>query len=109
MKQRWLVSLLVLPVLMTAARLVPVFAQAAQAPSPTARVDKTTAPAKAWKLPRTPDGQPDLQGFWTNSTYTSLERPDGVTKTYYTPAEAEAAIKLAIQREGAQTVAPAYA
>ena len=25
--------------------------------------------------PRTPDGQPDLQGFWTNSTYTPLERP----------------------------------
>jgi hypothetical protein len=59
--------------------------------------------ARPYKAPRTPDGQPDIQGFWTNSTYTSLERPDGVTKTYYTPAEAEAAIKLAIQREGAQT------
>ena len=57
----------------------------------------------AYKAPRTPDGQLDLQGFWTNSTYTSLERPDGVTKTHYTPEEAEAAIKLAIQREGAQT------
>jgi hypothetical protein len=52
--------------------------------------------ARPYKAPRTPDGQPDIQGFWTNSTYTSLERPDGVTKTYYTPAEAEAAIKLAI-------------
>jgi hypothetical protein len=62
-----------------------------------------SAQTKAYKAPRTPDGQPDLQGFWTNSTYTPLERPDGVTKAYYTPAEAEAAIKLAVQREGAQT------
>jgi hypothetical protein len=61
------------------------------------------AQTKAYKAPRTPDGQPDLQGFWTNSTYTPLERPDGVTKAYYTPEEAEAAIKLAIQRESAQT------
>jgi hypothetical protein len=59
--------------------------------------------ARAYKAPRTPDGQPDLQGFWTNSTYTPLERPDGVTKTHYTPEEAEAAIKLAIKRESAQT------
>ena len=24
---------------------------------------------------RTPDGQPDLQGIWTNATLTPLERP----------------------------------
>src|SRR5262245_30134413 len=35
-----------------------------------------TAGAKtAWKAPRTPDGQPDLQGVWTNPTITPLERP----------------------------------
>ena len=62
-----------------------------------------SAQSKAYKAPRTPDGQPDLQGFWTNATYTPLERPDGVTKALYTPAEAEAAIKLAVQRESAQT------
>jgi hypothetical protein len=32
-------------------------------------------PAKSWVPPRTPDGQPDLQGTWTNSTLTPLERP----------------------------------
>ena len=32
----------------------------------------------AYAVPRTPDGQPDLQGFWTNQTYTPLERPDSV-------------------------------
>ena len=38
-------------------------------------------PAKRWTLSRTPDGQPDLQGFWTNTTYVSLERPKDVAKS----------------------------
>src|SRR4051812_10722819 len=28
-----------------------------------------------WTPPRTPDGQPDLQGVWTNPTVTPFERP----------------------------------
>lgn len=37
------------------------------------------APAStgAWVLPRTEHGHPDLQGNWTNSTLTPLERPAG--------------------------------
>ena len=38
-------------------------------------------------VPRTPYGHPDLQGFWTNQTYTRLERPDGVNKPFYTEEE----------------------
>ena len=39
----------------------------------------------AYKAPRTPDGQPDLQGYWTNLTYTPLERPAALgTKAMYT-------------------------
>ncbi len=53
--------------------------------------------------PKTADGQPDLQGFWTNSTYTPLERPDGVTKEFYTPEEAAAVEKRAAAREREQT------
>jgi hypothetical protein len=30
---------------------------------------------KTWTMPRTPDGQPDLQGIWNNATLTPMERP----------------------------------
>jgi hypothetical protein len=60
-------------------------------------------PAKAYKAPRTPDGQPDLQGFWTNSTYVPLERPKGVTKEFYTEEEARVIEKRAAQAEAEQT------
>jgi hypothetical protein len=30
---------------------------------------------KPWTPPRTPDGQPDLQGIWNNATLTPMERP----------------------------------
>ena len=62
-----------------------------------------SAQTRPYKAPRTPDGQPDLQGFWTNSTYTPLERPNGVTKEFYTPEEAVAAEKRAAERESEQT------
>jgi hypothetical protein len=53
--------------------------------------------------PVTLDGQPDLQGYWTDSTYVPLERPDKVTKTYYTEAEFAALVKDAASREQEQT------
>ena len=30
---------------------------------------------KEWTAPRTPDGQPDLQGVWLSKSATPLERP----------------------------------
>jgi hypothetical protein len=43
---------------------------------------------KTWKTSRTPDGHPDLQGYWTNATLTPLERPKGLgAKEFYTDAE----------------------
>jgi len=33
------------------------------------------AASDGWQTPRTPFGQPDLQGTWTNATITPLERP----------------------------------
>jgi hypothetical protein len=79
----------------------------AQVPAPLAKPAPAAKPApptgKPYTPPKTPDGQPDLQGFWTNSTYVPLERAQGVTKEFYTPEEAEAAIKAAADRESEQT------
>src|SRR6187455_3272109 len=47
------------------------------------------AAAKKWSAPRTPDGQPDLQGIWSFATATPLERPDALKdKEFLTAAEA---------------------
>src|SRR5580658_5902879 len=60
-------------------------------------------PAKPWTVSRTPDGQPDLQGFWTNTTYVPLERPKNVTKEFYTKEEVAEKIKTAATAEAEQT------
>src|SRR5689334_14055277 len=60
----------------------------AQAPVVAAKT-KGAPTAKVWTAPRTPDGQPDLQGIWTNSTLTPLERPrDLAGKEFLTEQEA---------------------
>ncbi len=48
-----------------------------------------------WTAPRTPDGQPDLQGLWTNSTTTPLERPPDVAERAVYTAEEVAGIDAA--------------
>lgn len=53
----------------------------------------------SWKPPRTPDGQPDLQGIWTNGTLTPLQRPAELgTKQFFTEDEAAAFEKQRIQQ-----------
>ena len=65
---------------------------------------KQAAAAKPWTAPKTPDGVPDLQGYWTNNSYTPLERPNGVTKDFYTLEELRAVEKKNAEREEEQTV-----
>jgi hypothetical protein len=58
-------------------------AMRAQAPA------KSTGTAKTWTQGRTADGQPDLEGFWTNPTLTPFERPVELgTKAFLTAEEA---------------------
>ena len=47
---------------------------AAQSPTRPAK-KPASAPHAAWTPSRTADGQPDLQGIWTNPTITPFERP----------------------------------
>jgi hypothetical protein len=59
--------------------------------------------AKPYRAPRTPDGKPDLQGFWSSSTYTPLERRQGVNKEFYTPEEFKKVMEDARDRDEEQT------
>jgi len=49
------------------------------------------------KVPRTRDGKPDLQGIWSHSILTPLERPAAQHKTEITEAEAREAEDIAHQ------------
>ena len=48
-------------------------------------------------IPRLADGKPDMQGYWTNQTFTPLERPAQFKdKAVFTAEEAEAFAKRAL-------------
>ena len=99
MTHRFLALVGVVGIFVAVMWLVPVTI-AAQAP---AAAVKATAPAKAWTVGRTPDGQPDLQGFWSNASYTPLERPKNVTKEFYTREEATQFERKFVDTEADQT------
>src|SRR5262247_2227805 len=105
MNDRFLMSLgaIALAILVTVVLVAPTSAAAQAQKAAAATATKAAAPAKAWTAPKTPDGQPDLQGYWTNNSYTPLERANGVTKEFYTPAELREAEKRAQAREEEQT------
>jgi len=69
----------------------------AQASAPAAKVTKPAAATTWTPASRTPDGQPDIQGFWNFQTATPLERPkEFADKAILTEAEAAAVEAKAI-------------
>ncbi len=77
---------------------VALLAMAAAAPGPCAAQVEPRASGD-WVAPRTPDGQPDIQGVWTNATMTPLERPSGlVDKPFFSEAEAAELERAARER-----------
>ena len=104
MTRRFVVSIGVVGILIAIALLwrVPVTAQVARPTSPAAPKTNSSAP-KAYTPRHTPDGQPDLQGFWSNTSYTPLERPKNINKEFFTKEEALEIIKRAAADEGEQT------
>jgi hypothetical protein len=76
MSNRFWISSSALAVVMAAVLSAPVLVAAQATSRVAAKTDtKAAANTKAWTLPRTPDGQPDLQGYWTSLSFTSMERP----------------------------------
>ena len=62
------------------------------APIPAAGQASTT-PADAWTVPRTPDGQPDLQGILVNNNATPLEQPKRLAEKEFLTDREVAALK----------------
>ena len=53
-----------------------------------ANAQSKAASPKKWTTPRTPDGQPDLQGIWTNATITCRTAARTRGQEFFTEQEA---------------------
>src|SRR5256885_16204719 len=55
---------------------------------PTKPAPKAAPAARTWTAPKTPWGDPDLQGVWNDATSTPLQRPNGKDKDILSDDEA---------------------
>ena len=53
-----------------------------------------------WNPPRTPSGQPDLQGYWSTQTFTPLERPAHLAEKEFFTEEETSALERQLTAEG---------
>ena len=61
--------------------------------------------AAGWTLPRTPDGHPDLQGYWTTQTFTPIERPEYLGDKAFYSEEEFAELQAQLTAEGVDPLA----
>ena len=65
----------------------------------------TASTGQTYRVPRTPDGQPDLQGVWDNDSMTRLQRPKDIKALVATPDEIATLEKKGFDRY-AKVIAP---
>ena len=65
-----------------------------------AQAQEAADEAAAWTLPRTPDGQPDMQGYWTTQTFTPVERPERLADQEFFSDEELALLQRQLTAEG---------
>jgi hypothetical protein len=116
MRQRIFAAMNLSAAAIVAAFLIPGHAASQTAKAPA--VHAKSPSSQSWTAPRTLDGQPDMQGIWSNAVLTPLERPaDLKDQEFFTKEEAAAYVKRMIEqgnkdrRDGAGTdadVARAY-
>ncbi len=64
----------------------------------------TYAQQESWAMPRTSWGDPEIQGYWTNSTTVPLERPEALgTQEFYEPEEVAEILRQRLDTEYANT------
>src|SRR5687767_11997086 len=76
-------------------------AAASPAAAQAARGASAGPPARPYTVPKTPWGEPDLQGTFSNRTITPFERPANVNgRDFFTPEEVSAMEKRAEEQSG---------